>query len=103
VELTTSEIIAFNELKDRISTWFGGRTAAYNKNHLTSPPNEFVVHAEIVLNDVGRVVREPSLSSSKLLELLSKDYAFIVSVRIEPEVERIVILINREEHAVPAT
>lgn len=98
MDLTTAELIAFNELKDKISTWFSGGTAAFNKDQPSGPPNEFVVHAEIVLTEMGRIVREPSLSSSKLLELLRKDYAFIVSVRIEPEVERIVIRINRSEH-----
>ena len=98
MQLTPHELLAFEELKAKISTWFGRNTAAYNRDHLNSPADQFVVYADIVLTDMERVIREPSLSSSKILELLRPDYAFIVSVHVKPEVGQILIEINREGH-----
>ena len=97
MNLTTTELIAFNELKAKISDWFSTGTAVFNKDHLNAPADQFVVFAEIQLTEMGRVTREASLSSSMLRKLLSKDYAFIASVRIEPQIERILIRLCRGE------
>ena len=96
--LTPNELLAFEDLKAKIATWFSRNTAAFNRDQLNSPPEQFVVYADIVLTDMERVIREPSLTWEKILELLRKDYAFIVSVHIEPETGQILIEINREEY-----
>lgn len=90
---SAQELVALDELENRINTWFSQHTASYNMKK-DVPANESIIYANIQLIDAGSIIKNLP-SSSRVLKHLRRQFAYVASVKLEPETQRITILISQ--------